>query len=301
MRDSKTKHIDKGKLLFRIGIPVILLLIIIRFVLYYVKSSGFSGISVLLPVLLCGFMVFALAASGLFAAWVYQDCRIRGDDAVLWAAVVLIATPFIGLLIYFLRRLEIKQTCKSCGHRISLSANYCEECGIRIENKEDIIMEKQNTHHLGYIAAGVVALVFMFICLTGFVVSAATKGNVNTDVTSDEKVWNLGAISMKHDSYIKGVWKLDFKHASDGFVAEEKMKIKDADESLLYADITCGVVPEDASLTLWLVQGDMKKSIDVTNLSEPLEYTLDEFENGTVYVRLLIEGVEECVSEIYIK
>ncbi len=79
------------------------------------------------------------------------------------------------------------------------------------------------------------------------------------------------------------------------------MTITDADTQLLYADISCGTVPDGAALVLWLVQGEIKKSIDVTKLSEPLAYPLHEFENGKVYVRLQINGVENTVSEICIK
>ena len=74
-----------------------------------------------------------------------------------------------------------------------------------------------------------------------------------------------------------------------------------ADVQLLYADISCGTVPDGATIVLWLVQGDAVKSLDVTNLSQPLEYPLHEFENGNVHVRLQINGVENTVSEIYIQ
>ena len=78
------------------------------------------------------------------------------------------------------------------------------------------------------------------------------------------------------------------------------MKITDADTQVLCADISCGVVPEGATLILWLVQGDVAKSIDVTNCSEPLEYPLNEFENGKIHIRLQINGVKNTISEIYI-
>lgn len=112
--------------------------------LVFSKSDGFSGLSMLLPILLLLFILFCLVYCCFFAAWVYQDCKKRGDDPVLWAIVVFIATPFIGLLIYFLRRSEIKATCSACGHRISLKAKYCEECGTHIENREaNGVMVKQ--------------------------------------------------------------------------------------------------------------------------------------------------------------
>ena len=246
-------HTKKNKLPLYIGIPVILLLIFLRFGLYFLKSDGFSGLSMMLPILLLCFILFALCTCGFFAAWVYQDCKKRGDDPVLWAIVVFITTPFIGLLIYFLRRSEIKATCPACGHRISLKAKYCEECGTHIENKENNgVMVKQETHHLKFIVAGIISTVLMLVCLTGFIVSAATGNGVNTDVTSNYRVWNLGTISMNYDTYLNGVWKLDFRSASDGFVKEQNMMVDDAETQMLHADISCETVPDGASLTLWL-------------------------------------------------
>ena len=291
----------KNRFPLYIGITVILLLIFLRFGVYFLKSDGFSGLSLLIPILLLCFILFALCASSFFSAWVYEDCERRGDDPVLWAIVVFIATPFIGLLIYFLRRLEIKTVCPACGQRISVKAKYCEECGTHIEKEDDRIMEKQGTHHLKFIIAGIVSIALMLVCLTGFIISATAGTGINTNVASNERVWNLGAINMNVNSYLDDVWKLDFRNASEGFVKEQNMKIMDAESQLLYADISCGTVPDGATLVLWLVQKDVAKSIDVTNLSEPLEYSLNEFENGKVHVRLQINGVENTVSEIYIQ
>lgn len=252
-------HTKKSRLPLYIGIPVILLLIFLRFGLYFLKSDGFSGLSLLLPVLLLCFILFALCT----------------------------AASFIGLLIYFLRRSEIKTTCPACGHRISLKAKYCEECGTYIENREDNgVVAKQETHHLKFIVTGVISMVLMLVCLTGFIVSAAAGNGVNTDVASDDRVWNLGVIRMNSNTCLNGVWKLDFRSASDGFVEEQDMMIMDADTQRLYADISCKTVPEGATLVLWLVQDEVVKSVDVTNLSEPLEYPLNEFEDGEVHVRL---------------
>ncbi len=293
--------IQKNKLPLYIGIPAILLLIFLRFGLYYMKSDGFSGLSMILPALLLCFILSALCTSALFAAWVYQDCKKRGDDPVLWAVVIFAATPFIGLLIYFLRRPVPKTVCPSCGQQISVKAKYCENCGTEIEKEDYPIMLKQKTHHLTFIIAGMMSMALMLICLTGFIASAAAGKGINTNAASDERVWNLGTISMNYNTNINDIWKLDFKSASEGFVKEQTMTIAAADTQLLCADISCGTVPDDATLILWLVQGDMVKSIDVTNLSEPLAYPLNEFENGKIRVRLQINGVENTVSEIYIQ
>ncbi len=292
---------NKNRFLFYIGVPVIFLLIFLRFGLYFLKSDGFNGLSMLLPVLLLCFILFALCTSSFFAAWVYHDCKSRGDDPVLWVVVVFAATPFIGLLIYFLRRTEIKTICPACGQRVSVYAKYCQECGTHIEKEDNSVMVKQGTHHLKFIVAGIVSMVLMLVCLTGFIVSAATGNGINTNVASNDRVWNLGTISMNYNTCQNDVWKLDFRSASEGFVEEQIMAVADADTQLLYADISCGAVPDGATLVLWLVQGDVSESIDVTNLSQPLEYPLNEFENGKVRVRLQINGVENTVSEIYIR
>lgn len=290
-----------GKLFAMIGIPAVLLLLLLRFGLFYLKSGGLSGMSLSYPLLVMGILMFALLMSASFAAWVYEDCRRRNDDGILWAILIVVATPFIGLLVYFLRRPEVKRACASCGHPVSLTANYCEECGSKIENKEEMtMMERRRTHHMGFLVTGVICMVLMITCLTGFIVNAAAGSGYNSDVASNEKVWNLGGISMNYDSYLNGVWKLDFKSATDGYIAEEIMNIDEAGSECLYADITCKKVPEGARLTLYLVQGEVVRSVDVTKLSEPLQYSLAEFDSGKIYVRLLIEGVGDTVSEITI-
>lgn len=296
------KNTNIGKLLAYIGIPVVLSAIILRFVLFYFKSDGFSGILFTFPLLILGILVFAFLMSGFFAAWVYQDCKKRHDDGILWAVIVFVTTPFIGMLIYFLRRSEIKKECVSCRHPVSLKANYCEKCGSKIEIKEELNdMKIQRTHHTSFIIIGVICMVLMITCLTGFIVRAASGSGINSDITSSEKVWNLGSISMNYESHLNNIWKLDFKSASDGFIAEEIMTVNHAEREYLYADVTCGTIPENASLTLYLVQNDIVKTFDVTNLSQPFSYSLTEFNNGKIHVRLLVDGVKDTVSEISIK
>ena len=293
----------KNHLWIAVLIFAILLFFILRFTLFYIRSDGFSGLSMLLPILLLCFILFAIGMSASFAAWVYMDCKKRGDDAILWTLVIIIATPFIGLLIYFLRRPEIKRSCPACGHRISLRAKYCEECGVQITTNKEVfkVMANRKTHHLGLIITGTICMVLAVLCLTGFIVTAATGNGVNSDVTSNERIWNLGVITNNRDAYVNGVWNLNFRHASDGFVEEVTMSIHDPEKEYLHADITCVNVPEGSSLTLWLVQDDTVRSVDVTSLSEPLEYSLAEFAEGDIFVRLQINGIEDVNSEISIQ
>lgn len=295
---QKNQTLSSKKILY-IGIPAILLLIAVRFFTAYILSDGFSGISKSIPLFIAGFFIFALLTYGCFASWVYEDCKKRNDDPILWIIILFITTPYIGIILYFIRRPDVKKTCEQCGYKASIKANYCEQCGSPLNHiKEETIMK--NNIHLKIIG-GIICTILMLTCLTGFVISAATKGNINTSISSGEKIWNTGAIIMSVETNWKGVWKLSFKSASDGFIKESRLKISDSQTNILHADITCGTIPENGNLTLWLVQGETAKSFDVTNLGEPLEYPLSEFENGKVYVRLQINGVKDVKSEISIK
>ena len=57
------KNRDNNKLLFYIGIPVIFLLIILRFVISYIRSDGFNGLSLMLPIQLLCVIIFAFCSS----------------------------------------------------------------------------------------------------------------------------------------------------------------------------------------------------------------------------------------------
>ncbi len=285
-----------------IGISAVICLVAARFVFYYFKSDGFSGLSMAFPLLAAGILISAVLMSVFFAAWVYQDCKKRMDDGVLWAVITFIATPFIGLLVYLLRRREVKQRCAACGHAVSRKANFCEACGSKLEQMEGRKdMEFKQTHHIHYIIAGTISMVLMLACLASFIAGALSGKGINTDAASDSQIWNLGGISMNYQSMNDGVWTLNFRSASDGFIAQKDMTIHDAGTETLYADVSCGTVPDDSSLTLYLVQGNTVESFDVTNLSRPLEYPLHAFQNGSVHVRLLIEGVKDTVSKITIR
>lgn len=129
----------------------------------------------------------------------------------------------------------------------------------------------------------------------------AAGTSINTDVTSPEQVWNLGVIQMDRSTVLGGVWRLEFARASEGFVAGEKLALSDPSAQQLHAQIACGSAPEGTSLVLWLVQGDVVQSVDVTHLEEELTLPLDAFQAGEIWVRLQINGVQNCGSEICIR
>ena len=60
----------------------------VRFAVFFAVSDGFSGIAIAVPLFLLGGILFWLFMSVFFGAWVYQDCRKRGDDPVLWVIII---------------------------------------------------------------------------------------------------------------------------------------------------------------------------------------------------------------------
>lgn len=276
-------------------------LLALQAALLWAVSDGWSGIRASLPLLGAGALLSALACAALFAAWVRADCRRRGEDEVLWPLVVVLTTPLIGLLVYFLRRAEVRRPCPACGHKVGLRAKYCEECGAHIEQQEELSMTPSAVHHGKLLIAGCVSFALLVACLGAGIASVAAGTSVNTDVTSPEQVWNLGVIQMDRSTVLGGVWRLEFARASEGFVAGEKLALSDPPAQQLHAQIACGSAPEGTSLVLWLVQGDVVQSVDVTHLEEELVLPLDAFQAGEIWVRLQINGVQNCASEIYIR
>ena len=53
-----------------IGISAVICLVAARFVFYYFKSDGFSGLSMAFPLLAAGILISAVLMSVFFAAWV---------------------------------------------------------------------------------------------------------------------------------------------------------------------------------------------------------------------------------------
>ena len=276
-------------------------LLALQLALLWAVSDGWSGIRASLPLLGAGALLSALACAALFAAWVRADCRRRGEDEVLWPLVVVLTTPLIGLLVYFLRRAEVRRPCPACGHKVGLRVKYCEECGAHIEQQEELSMTPSAVHHGKLLIAGCVSFVLLVACLGAGIASVAAGTSINTDVTSPEQVWNLGVIQMDRSTVLGGVWRLEFARASEGFVAGEKLALSDPSAQQLHAQIACGSAPEGTSLVLWLVQDDVVQSVDVTHLEEELTLPLDAFQAGEIWVRLQINGVQNCASEICIR
>ena len=105
---------------------------------YYNKSYSSSynwTLFIILGIYAAIFIVYIL-----IAIWVYKDAKKRGENASLWAVIVVFA-GLIGILIWFAIRPPIggKKTisdrrCPNCGRGIPFDANICPYCGKRFES-----------------------------------------------------------------------------------------------------------------------------------------------------------------------
>jgi len=281
---------EKIKKYIIFGIVAILICLIFKLGIFFAKN-GFIGISSLAIILLIGGILFAFTALTCICIWVYKDSVSRGENGLLWVLIVFITSPFIGLIIYFISRKEKKMPCKNCGYLINPKSNYCEKCGKNIEIKEENNTMLKTKKGSKMIIAGVIAAILMVGCFGTFTVMAFTS-----DGFIDTTVWNTGVITMSYENNFGNQWTLNFKSASDGFRKRTKLKVEDTSE-ILYAVIDCS----EGELLLHIEQGERQETIDVSNLEEPLEYSLENFETGKITVILEINGAKNAASYITIK
>ncbi|HVT57201.1 MAG TPA: zinc ribbon domain-containing protein [Thermoanaerobaculia bacterium] len=77
-----------------------------------------------------GFAAGALIAAAILGlGYIYGDARRRGMPAVLWLLVVFMVPNLIGLLLYFLLRKPLLESCAHCGLGIAAGQLFCSHCG----------------------------------------------------------------------------------------------------------------------------------------------------------------------------
>jgi len=90
--------------------------------------------------LLCSLYILMFVVWILVSIWVYKDAKKRGENAVLWLVVVLVA-GLIGLIIWLIirppiggKKKTIDRRCPNCGRGIPFDANVCPYCGKKFES-----------------------------------------------------------------------------------------------------------------------------------------------------------------------
>ena len=280
------------KIYFWTGFIIVALLILLRIGLYFGKT-GFRGVSVFAVFLILSGAVMAAVFTACFAKWVYDDSEARGEEGFLWALMVVLVTPVIGIMIYLISRKGEKRTCPACGYRINRTANYCEYCGVKMEQSEGGTQMKTKKKGAAYLITGMAAAAIMIVCLGAFTVKAFMSDD---DQFLDKKVFNTGVIYMSSEMKWKNDWKLNFKSASDGYRAKGTFKVT-GDDQVLYADINCG----EGELLMHITQGGKEEVIDVSSLEERLEIPMESYDEGKILVELEIKGAKNTNCHVYLE
>ena len=111
------KHTKNRKLLLYITVGAIFLLVFLRFGLFFLKSEGFSGLSVGIPLLLLGVVIFAFCTSGSAISSLTDVSGYRGfvTGALSAGETSLFSTGlFVGLLgvRFMVELLSVKMVCE---------------------------------------------------------------------------------------------------------------------------------------------------------------------------------------------
>lgn len=234
-----------------------------------------------------GFILFILFMVNA-CYWIFKDCKSRGENGWIWILIIILISPIVGLLIYFIVRKGERVTCFSCHRIIDKDAIYCNYCGAKQEPIEESLHKKAGMKHL---VIGIVTSVLMIVSFIGFAIAT---------LSSESSYFNHGYVMMSIDNTWGNKWDLKFSSASEGFRKRTDLKINNNKETL-YVDIACEKTSDKDKLILHIEQGDVHDEIDVTNLKEPLHYPLTKFKKGEIDLTLEIHGVEDVKLKINVR
>ncbi len=252
-----------------------------------------------LTVIICliiAIVLSALAFSVTFYIWIYKDACAHGQKGSLWVVIAVLTSPVIGWLIYFLAvRRQAFVLCHNCGHLIIKSAQYCENCG-SVNIKDNLPAEAKSPSFWKYFISGLISFLILIACIAALLIYSVLGSGISFDsgpLASLNTGYVIGNMETKWD----GIWSIKSSKASDGYHHDTTFKLEDPENEVLEADISC----EKGELTLELIQEDQKSSLDVSDLSQPLEYPLSEFREGKIRVRLTRHGAENISAKICIQ
>lgn len=115
--------------------------------------------------------LFVLLTLLFFAIWVYKDCKLRGENPLLWLLILFFVSGFLGIIIYLVVRREKNKKCENCGYLISNSAKYCENCGLETQNSNNDVLVKEKSNRK-YIIAGLTSFCMIIVTVIVMIISA---------------------------------------------------------------------------------------------------------------------------------
>jgi len=73
-----------------------------------------------------------VACATLLIAYINRDSKRRGMSPLLWTIVAIIIPNALGIVLYFLVRQPLRNTCPQCGNAVETEFSYCPRCSYRL-------------------------------------------------------------------------------------------------------------------------------------------------------------------------
>lgn len=68
----------------------------------------------------------------LLIGYINRDAKRRGMSPLLWTIVAIIIPNALGIIIYFVLRLPLRNNCPQCGHAIQGGFSFCPHCSYKL-------------------------------------------------------------------------------------------------------------------------------------------------------------------------
>ena len=269
---------------------------------------GLPGMFVI-PAFMLIIPIFMIVSAVILGIWIYKDCKERGRNPLGWLICFVLISRLLTLVVYLIVRKQKRYICKNCNSMIGNYSDYCEVCGIDIRDGNNIEKTDNQVIHISFMLGIIFFLLSIFLLIVTVIIGNVTftslksysdKAKITTKVTvMEENTNNFAEVS----NYIEGNILENEQGEQDILLQGVKMEIKNPEKDNLYINTTYDIKQAGGELVLVLEQDDIREDINIGSdiLGEDLKYPLNNFKEGEVLVKLLLNGVKNVKYKIAIK
>lgn len=243
--------------------------------------------------ILVGLLLLIVGTISLYV-WTYKDCKLRGENPIVWILIMIFLSNVIGFIIYLFVRKKKIFLCDHCNSIIDEKDSYCTVCGMSTDNivndndnnkiNKKKIRNKHNKYFIVVIITYILGIISIFIAFSIVFIHLFIYSEVE---------------SVDIHNYIQEYDNIDSDYEAS-YINETKMFIKDPATNNLYIDLYYEEILdfEENEVFLTVSQGDKVLTSNIYDIENvmPLNY----FDKGDLNVKLEIYNTIKVKSQIYI-